>query len=51
MIDENLLEEAVDCIGARTKNEAIEAGLRDLKASTCPLIARSVGNRSALEAP
>ena len=30
MIDEKLLEEAVQAIGARTKKEAIEAGLRSL---------------------
>ena len=30
MIDEKLLEEAVKAIGARTKKEAIEAGLRSL---------------------
>ena len=30
MIDEHLLEEAVRAIGARTKKEAIEAGLRSL---------------------
>ena len=30
MIDENLLEEAVQAIGARTKKEAIEAGLQAL---------------------
>ena len=30
MIDENLLEEAIEAIGARTKKEAIEAGLRSL---------------------
>ncbi len=30
MIDENLLEEAIQAIGARTKKEAIEAGLRSL---------------------
>ena len=30
MIDEKLLEEAVQVIGARTKKEAIEAGLRSL---------------------
>jgi Arc/MetJ family transcription regulator len=30
MIDENLLEEAVQVIGARTKKEAIEAGLQTL---------------------
>ena len=28
LIDEGLLAEAVACIGARTKKEAIEAGLR-----------------------
>lgn len=30
MINENLLEKAVAAIGARTKKEAIEAGLRSL---------------------
>ena len=30
MIDENLLEEAIEAIGARTKKETIEAGLRSL---------------------
>ena len=30
MIDENLLEEATQAIGAQTKKEAIEAGLRSL---------------------
>jgi len=30
LIDERLLQEAVACIGARTKGEAIEAGLRSL---------------------
>jgi Arc/MetJ family transcription regulator len=30
MIDEHLLEEAVRATGARTKKEAIEAGLRSL---------------------
>jgi Arc/MetJ family transcription regulator len=30
MIDEALLDEAVACIGARTKKEAIEAGLKSL---------------------
>ena len=30
MIDENLLKEAIQAIGARTKKEAIEAGLRSL---------------------
>lgn len=30
LIDENLLEEAIRAIGARTKKEAIEAGLRSL---------------------
>ena len=30
LIDENLLEKAVLAIGARTKKEAIEAGLRSL---------------------
>jgi len=30
MINENLLEKAIAAIGARTKKEAIEAGLRSL---------------------
>ncbi len=30
LIDENLLAEAIQIIGARTKKEAIEAGLRSL---------------------
>lgn len=30
MIDEELLEEAAVCIGARTKKETIEAGLKSL---------------------
>ncbi len=30
LIDENLLAEAIQTIGARTKKEAIEAGLRSL---------------------
>jgi Arc/MetJ family transcription regulator len=30
LIDENLLEKAIQAIGARTKKEAIEAGLRAL---------------------
>lgn len=30
LIDEELLEEAISCIGAQTKKEAIEAGLRFL---------------------
>jgi len=30
IIDEKLLEEAIAAIGARTKREAIEAGLRSL---------------------
>ena len=30
LIDENLLAEAIETIGARTKKEAIEAGLRSL---------------------
>ena len=30
LIDENLLEKAIQAIGARTKKEAIEAGLRSL---------------------
>ena len=30
LIDENLLAEAIQSIGARTKKEAIEAGLRSL---------------------
>jgi Arc/MetJ family transcription regulator len=30
LIDENLLAEAIQIIGARTKKEAIEAGLRPL---------------------
>ena len=30
LIDEHLLDEAVACIGARSKREAIEAGLRSL---------------------
>ena len=30
LIDENLLAEAIRTIGARTKREAIEAGLRSL---------------------
>jgi len=29
-IDENLLEAAASCIGARTKKDTIEAGLRSL---------------------
>ncbi len=30
LIDENLLQNAIKAIGARTKKEAIEAGLRSL---------------------
>ena len=30
LLDENLLAEAIQTIGARTKKEAIEAGLRSL---------------------
>ena len=30
LIDENLLEKAIQAIGAQTKKEAIEAGLRSL---------------------
>ena len=30
VLDERLLEEAVEAIGARTKKEAVEAGLRAL---------------------
>ena len=30
LIDENLLKKAIQAIGARTKKEAIEAGLRSL---------------------
>jgi len=30
MINENLLEKAIEAIGARTKKEAIEAGLKSL---------------------
>jgi len=30
VIDENLLQEAMEAIGAKTKRETIEAGLREL---------------------